>query len=434
MLSGSVDLKLYVLPDTVDEVKRVISAVISHAPHARISGAVAQGARASVGSLLQRYLDACISSPDAISAQDYFSPYLTSLGSILRDRGIEIWGGQIGYLHTDQQLVDDLNDQLEIEKSRFPNRETLESQNVRRPKTYEALQHDMTLWHFVKGERPPALESPIDAVCWAVTIDFRLLRFDRNKIGNNQEIPICVHPSNLIQYLQFWAPAADAEDALLAGILRLPIAFADFSTEDEKIAMRILDSISRFEKADDLSADTVREVMMNKALRSKLGEEHDKAQDIEHVKEALISENNALKAKIADQEKEYSAKERDLSEADEEKNALMKDLQQQTEAKDKAEDKHRKFQFYTFLACFIIATVVVTGLTYWQFNWQVSLYSLACCLLGTTKFISSRCVSIKDFGHLPPMCNKISKGLWWLIGVATAAVVGYFAVEAIQSP
>ncbi|HXG70826.1 MAG TPA: hypothetical protein VNJ04_09480, partial [Gemmatimonadaceae bacterium] len=60
----------------------------------------------------------------------------------------------------------------------------------------------------------------LDASFWIATVDYRFLNFDsRKRRPKRDPIPICVHPTVLIQMLQFWLPrTAELEAALFESL------------------------------------------------------------------------------------------------------------------------------------------------------------------------------------------------------------------------
>ena len=131
-----------------------------------------------------------------------------------------------------QDVIDDIVDRQKFEKIKYKER----------AKTYEQLKHDIVLWHLVKERRSAALNLPLEAGNWVVTVDYRLLGFDAYKRRYSpSKIPVCIHPSALLQMLQFWVPRTSQFEEAMLGALRLPLLFHDFDPDVEAITMRILE-------------------------------------------------------------------------------------------------------------------------------------------------------------------------------------------------
>ena len=163
---------------------------------------------------------------------------------------------------------------------------------------HNAALHDSILWHFVHDKRPTLFESPLDAVSWLVTIDYRLLSFDRKR-GRlaNPAVRVCLHPTELIQILRVWEPrSTDMEQALMSG-LRLPFMFYEFDLGKESASLRILKILSRFEHISDLGPEAIRDIVLNDAVRSKIAEVSDEEEAFVVIRDALLAEHK----NVADQ-------------------------------------------------------------------------------------------------------------------------------------
>jgi len=297
-LGGKVSVKLYVSPITVDETRRVLEFCERDLAELGLSPNLSDVALASgLHGFAQKFAQESRRATGRLAAKDYFRPYLTDLIHILRDKGVELHNQKIDGYRTKQEVIDDLNEQLEFEKRR---------PGVR-PKGYETLLHDMVLWHFAADQRPLEIESPLDAVFWVVTVDYRLLGFDAYKRAQGAiTTPVCLHPATLMQLLQFWIPRTPEFEKAVVGTLRLPFLFQEFDPAAERVTIRILQALSRFENVGDLSTETIHAIVVNEALRQKLAVEQDREAQITLVREALIEEHQrtadelqAAKARIA---------------------------------------------------------------------------------------------------------------------------------------
>jgi len=302
-LGGKVSVKLYVSPITVDETRRVLEFCERDLAELQLPPKLSHVALASgLRGFAQKFAEESSRATGRLAAKDYFRPYVTDLIRILRDKGVELHNRKIDAYRTKQEVIDDLNDQLEFEKRR---------PGVR-PKGYETLLHDMVLWHFVADQRSVEIESPLDAVFWVVTVDYRLLGFDAYKRAQGATTtPVCLHPATLMQLLQFWIPRTPEFEEAVVGTLRLPFLFQEFDPAAERVTIRILRALSRFENVGDLSTETIYAVVMNEALRQKLAVEEGGEAQITLVREALIEEHRrtadelqAAKARIAGLQRE----------------------------------------------------------------------------------------------------------------------------------
>ena len=299
-LKGRVDVKLYVLPITVDEAKRTISAYQSRLAGLYLTKGMAQAVKdgtQDVSGITLKFIEAGLKTGKRLSAAEYFSPYHENLLRVARSKGVELFNEPTDALRTDQAVIDDVLAQIDFEKARKP-----ES----RRKSYEKVLHDMVLWHFTRRTRPARLESPVDAEAWVVTIDFGLLGYDRHKRRHQRgEPPVCIHPTVLLQLLQLWVPRNELLDAALVTSLQ-PLLPHEFDRKSEEVTIRILRSLSRIEGSEDLGQETVARILFDGAMRSRIGAASNVEEEIEIVHTALAKENKRLDLKAKQLEREAS--------------------------------------------------------------------------------------------------------------------------------
>lgn len=287
-LAEAVDVKFYVLPPTLDETRTALCARVDALKGLRLHRNQAEAALAAgLTGFMRRYAEECNRTGIAMSVEEFFEPYVSDLMSVLRGKGIEIFQDSTDGYSIRQDVIDDILAQQEYEKKR------------ERPKTYEELRHDLVLWHFTLDHRPPALESPLGAQFWIVTIDYRFLGFDAFKRGSDRgSLPVCLHPTALIQMLQFWVPRSEEAERAMMGSIRLPFLFHEFDPESERVTVNILRSLNRFERSEDLTSDTVGRVLMNTALRQRIRGEPSTEEQISLVREALVEEDEKRLAEL----------------------------------------------------------------------------------------------------------------------------------------
>jgi uncharacterized coiled-coil protein SlyX len=208
---------------------------------------------------------------------------------VLRARGIKVFEERTAPPVNEDELHADMRLALKLER-RY-------GASAKRDKQIE---HDVSLWHRVRTLRPNAVESPLAARYWIVTLDSHFLAFDRFKREIVREpIPLCIRPGTLIQMLQFWVPrSAEFERAMLSS-MRLPVIVGDFDRDAEKVTIRILQVLSRFENVGDLPSETIAAILVNDALREKMRLPMERAKEVDLIKEALIAEHQAAKEALA---------------------------------------------------------------------------------------------------------------------------------------
>lgn len=282
---NSLEIVLYVLPSTLDEVHRVLTSQIRLVDGIRTSRAMSKAAlNQPLPSIAKKFFDAASKTP-GLSAEVFFRPYLEDMRSILEGKGIRILDAHPAIYNVRQDVIDDVLDVMKREESELP-------ENKR--KGYETLLHDSVLWHAVKDRRSINDHSPFDVEYWAVSIDWRLISFDRQKRSTKGSgLPLVLHPSSLIQLIQFWIPRSADLDGVLVDTLSLSLYFQSFDAEDEKVTVKILESISRFEDVGDFSETTINVLLTNQALRTRLkGASASNEEVFELVKDELVAMHN----------------------------------------------------------------------------------------------------------------------------------------------
>ena len=76
-----------------------------------------------------------------------------------------------------------------------------------------------------------------------------------------------------------------------------PSRFGDSDAASERVAVRILEVLSRFE-VGDLSTKVITQVLVDDAIHTALGKAEDKAAEVAIVKEGLLSVEAELKVKL----------------------------------------------------------------------------------------------------------------------------------------
>jgi hypothetical protein len=281
-LNGNPIIDLVITAETIEEAKSSIRAT-----KARLSGFPVGSnfnkvaLESGFSGMAMRFLTERSRKNGKLTAEDWFDPYLNDFVPIARGRGVELYNAKLDEYRQRQDVVDDVLAVLKAEEKRPPGRQ----------KNYPQVVHDMVLWHFANDKRPAYIESPIDANFWILTQDFGLLGFDLHKQKKaKSKIPLCLHPTSLIQLLQFWVPRTKEFEEAMLGSLRLPFLFQGLDAEGEDTSLKILKGIGRYEGSADLSQETITHVMLNDGLRARMQGEHSSDVEIEMIRDALVEE------------------------------------------------------------------------------------------------------------------------------------------------
>lgn len=277
---GKTRVTLYVLPITLDEARETIARQAE-----RLSGIVmdkhfAKALRRGsidLGGIAARFFREAFHVNKPISATEYYRPYVENMLDVCRANGVELYNVNMDELRQDDDVISDLLDEQDHQGRT----------RKRGPKPYPVILHDMMLWHFVCRQRPATVESPVEAGHWIATIDFGLLRFDERKNRKHgRSLPIAIHPTVLLQMLQFWVPQSEDLEVALIHSLQ-PLLPQEFDIDAEKVTLKILQVLSRYENARDISEETLSNILIDDAVRARLKDTDDTTEQIEVVETAL---------------------------------------------------------------------------------------------------------------------------------------------------
>ena len=288
--SQKLEIKFYVLPGTLEEAQKTIANQMNMVRNIRVTNAMARAALSQpLPSIARKFFTASTRSP-GLTAEAYFQPYIDDLRTILAGKNIHVLDAHPGVYNMRQDVVDDVLDEQGREEREVPEA---------RRKGYDTLLHDVVLWHAIKDRRNNRSETPFEVEYWAVSIDWRLMAFDKKKMSlNESQLPLVLHPSSLVQLIQFWVPRSAILEEGLVDSFRLSLYFQNFDPEDEKATIKVLESISRFENVEDLPESTVKLVLANQVLRDRLKDATASNNEVfDLVREELLAEHKrALEA------------------------------------------------------------------------------------------------------------------------------------------
>lgn len=294
-LEGRVNVRLQVLGATMDETRSALQREMRAVEHLRMTAPLAKTAlkTTELTGMAGALLRAAAKSEQTLTAKSMFEPYVQSLTAILKKRGITVSTASLAEIKRRSDVIADIDAQLAAQ-DRSPGT---------RPKARLQVEHDVALWHYVNGQRPTRVDTPSDAGVWIVTEDGRFAAFDAYKQGASGvptagRIPICLQPLGLVQILQFWLGRSARVEEALVGAFRLSMLSRSFDPASEHATITILQAISRFENVDDLTPDAITHLLMNSALRTRLGQVENVSQREQLVRDELLSEFRRLSDEV----------------------------------------------------------------------------------------------------------------------------------------
>jgi hypothetical protein len=261
-IQGYVHTQFYVLPETVDEMRELLTGVQRTLGDLRTRGPIAHAALSLRHSnLIHSFYRSAADSVTPLSPADFFGPIERNLVSLLEERGIAV-SAEPHVLSTDQAVIDDLHD---LEAYQTAHRRV-------GAKEYGRNLHDLILWHFVKRHQSSVAETPLEAGNAVVTLDRGLVTFDARKraVLDQRAFPVVYDPATVVNLLQFWVPRDEALDKAIVGAFRLPFLLMEFDPAAEQVTARILQSLSAYENLETLPALSLVRILNNEALRSKI--------------------------------------------------------------------------------------------------------------------------------------------------------------------
>jgi hypothetical protein len=461
-LGSNPTIDLYVTPRTIDEAKHSIGLAkerLTGFPRgANFNGATNQ---ARFSGLDAKYLERRNEGGRCLSADEWFDPYLHNFVPLAREKGVELYNKKLEDYATRQDVVDDITSILKIEEKRGS-----------RGKSYPMVEHDMILWHLVNDNRPGYVESAVEAKDWILTLDFRLIGFDEHKMKRRGgKVPICIHPTSLIQLLQFWIPRTPEFEEAILGSMRLPFLFSDLDSEAERTSLRILKGIGRLEDNDQIPDTAISRVMLNDGLRSRLGEGESTDEEAKLIRDALVDELRSVaeehkgqavtlaerletkgseleELKKATNQKENTIRElkaRFSHEEEKVKDAQARitaqggeiaEIKSQLEGQASREQRDKMIRKYLLLLIFI---VLVSGATGWYGSLFldslnqllgrpviVTLLSICCFILShlVLEFKLRKCSELADFWPFEQI-SRLRRWLWGFIILSfVAGIIG----------
>lgn len=322
-LKANLKIDLYITPKTIKEATdAILAAQLQLYGIPTSSNFTNVALHAGLSGMAQKFLMERGRNGRFITSEEWFRPYLDNFAAIAKGKGIVIFNESQDAYSTRQDVIDDIAQVMEYEKSR----------PEQRRKSYEQVAHDMVLWHFVRDKRSAYVESPIDARDWILTVDYRLIGFDQHKLRQlNKKIPLCLHPTLLIQLLQFWVPRTKEFEEAMLGSLRLPFLFQEFDVEAERTTLKILRGLGRFDGSSEMSEATISNVILNDGLRARLASAESGDAEIALIRDALLEESNkrfeAERDRAQQLESTIKGKDATLSALDEEKRAKEQEIE-----------------------------------------------------------------------------------------------------------
>ena len=253
-----------------------------------IKAIIEMGDDANISGILKKYAQVCNLKKTVIPTSDYFDKYIKNSVVTFKSYGVEIHNKDYSNFKMMPDVIDSIMHQKDYWEKKIDKNTSYSSETkfYKKERLYSVLAHDCSLWHIVKS-----LRSYTDDIKniekWIITLDYKLINFDKYKEDINN-VGLCLHPNDLVSMLQFWMPrTSKLENAILENF-KLPFLGSDFDLEAEAINKRILESMAQYEDYNEMSTDTIKELLTNEALAERIKKSASIEDDVNALREAIF--------------------------------------------------------------------------------------------------------------------------------------------------
>ncbi len=321
---GNVKVRYYILPTTLDEIRKVVSYQLDNLKRHRYSphlarAAVQSGMRSSIAA---KYFAESARSENGLSPEAYFLPFTDGLLKNLESKGIKILEWPTIHYPTDERVV---SEQITLWE-----REEKKPESKR--KRYEAIEHDLIFWFSIHDHRDGSADSALEETYWGVTIDWSMIQFDQFKRKRkDSKLPVVLHPTNLVQLLQFWVPRDATLESGILETIKLPLLFGDFDVNDERATIELIQALSTYKNIDGIEVDILSSMLADKALKQKIidaDSHNDAIIEIIESEFAILATN--YKTEINRRQSIHDAEKNDLNNKINDLSDKLQDLERRT--------------------------------------------------------------------------------------------------------
>lgn len=278
--ADNVQVRLAVLPITIAETRRAIELKAEKLERIRWTTSLAEAAlKFGTPGLAARYLESQKKTGFKVSITEYAEILAHDLESMLNALGVDVIEADMSEYSMRQDVVDSINDQIDFERAH-------RAESDRRE--YDLIRHDMMAYHWVVDQRPSDMKTGLDAGIWLITLDFRLLGFDRYMCRVHKTAQACLHPSTAVQMLQFWVPSTEALREAMYSSIRQPLFPAAGLAETERVTYKIIERLGQLDGIDDVSADAIRDTLADATLRKRMRANTTQAEELELIEQAFV--------------------------------------------------------------------------------------------------------------------------------------------------
>ncbi|MDX9863149.1 MAG: hypothetical protein RBS99_19750, partial [Rhodospirillales bacterium] len=387
-----------------------------------------------------------------VTSESFYGPYSLRLKDILKEKGIEIEENFDEEKFVQEDDVNELATKWQRNLQQRGRDQPLALSRRGNGKGHSELLHDAILWSYVKRERTSFIESPVDAVYWVVTVDFGFINLDVSQHRmRGKTTPVCMHPVDMANLLQFWVPASDVLEELFLESFSAPILMGEFDARAEAVTLNIIKSLSQFENATSLSTPAVRALIVDEALRSRVEKSRSSTATVEAIKFALTErvadmeenlkriEGQLKTQQVVSRTHEEEAREKkralekerrkagDLISEIENKNSLIHELEEKVGAlsANMSDEKARGLLDRWFILPNILVVPIVFAFE--PMAGKVAAYPLTSFLIWVMALAVTATIAIVKLGNVKGGASEryqrtLRQLRWWLVGGVLLAI------------
>ncbi len=250
---------------------------------------------------------------EGIDVESFFRPYRHS-DVILKKKGIIPYNPQDNRLEERSELIEEYRDYLEL---------------VNKGKSYEQIDHDMTVLDVVRQKRTN-VKSSLEAGALLITCDYTLYKFDWE---TSKEKGICactVLPNIFWQILRPFIPSDVGFDKSFAETFAIP-EFRIFGSQASTACSKMLNILAGYKNFPE---ETAKKLLSNDLLIEALKSTPDDRKFQSLVEEEIVKENVIL---LDEKEEILAIYENEKKEKGDAKNKLNKQIELNIQMKEKIE-------------------------------------------------------------------------------------------------
>ena len=277
-LKGKFVISYHVHPRTIKEFQHSLEYEIKKLCDIKFSIPIAKAivSSSSVSGVTKQFAEQYLKANGALKVSDYIEPYTSSLTTILKNFGINIYNSTEDVILKSDEYLQDLSNLIQKNDALKEDRR----------RGFSSIEHDLLLWHTVNNARPLMCDTFLEAKIWIATIDHRFVDFDKSK---KAAVPICLEPSVILDILQIWLPRDEILNEQLLNIIRIPLYSHEFVKDAEAATAKIISLISRFSSADGLTEDTIHKLLLNKTLRERIVTAKSQEEEVQLIQDNLLN-------------------------------------------------------------------------------------------------------------------------------------------------